>query len=265
MTKVSVSLPVYIFPSIDDLKRCISKIYREQFTVNSAQCNISPRFETEIPTSMFLSGKKYLLYVILYTQLNPHLIREKERKKDGRLIKRGRSRKCEDHGLSSGSCGGSMSLCCLPEPRLADERSRFFLQLDAHPGVIYSNYKSARLPRWDACNACLAVRGRSNASIIRDPRRPGSICTRESVRACHEPSCAYLSARVRAVWSLSGKSVLLIGLKGGFHCNNQFNIAEMATRKFIIAVRNALTSMLNRLNLSLPYATFSINMLKYLI
>lgn len=107
----------------------------------------------------------------------------------------------------------------LPPPRASScgREVAIFSQLDAHPGVIYSNYKSARLPRWDACNACLAIRGRSNASIICDLRWPGSICTRESVRACHEPSCAYLSARVRSVWSLSRRSVLLIGLKGGFH------------------------------------------------
>lgn len=92
-----------------------------------------------------------------------------------------------------------MSFYRLPEASSRGREVAIFSQLDAHPGMIYSNYKSARLPRRDACNACLAVRGRSNASIIHDPRWPGSICTRESVRACHEPSCAYISARVRSL------------------------------------------------------------------
>ena len=130
-------------------------------------------------------------------------------KKNRWLIKRGRSRKCEDRGTSSRSCRGSMSLyrlLYLSSSFVLRARGRdFFCNSTPTPGVIYSNYKSARLPRWDVCNACLAVRGRSNASIIRDPRRSGLICTRESVRACHEPSWAYLSVRVRSAWFLSGK------------------------------------------------------------
>lgn len=64
--------------------------------------------------------------------------------------------------------------------------------------VIYLYYKSARLPRRDACNACLCVRGRSNASIIHDPRRPSSICARESVSMCCELS-RKLSFRTRTI------------------------------------------------------------------
>lgn len=70
----------------------------------------------------------------------------------------------------------------IDEPPL-DPRSRvyevaIFSQLDAHPGVIYSDYKSARLPRWNRaqCLPLSPARGRSNASIIHDPRRLSSIC-----------------------------------------------------------------------------------------
>lgn len=72
--------------------------------------------------------------------------RRRERERNWRLIKRrGRSRKCEDRGISSGSCGGSMSLYRLPEPRLADERSRFFRNSTPTPGWFIRI-----INRWDS-------------------------------------------------------------------------------------------------------------------
>jgi len=49
MIRISVSLPAYIFPSVNDLKRCISKIYQEQFTLQLIQHNeiFLSQFETE--------------------------------------------------------------------------------------------------------------------------------------------------------------------------------------------------------------------------
>lgn len=122
--------------------------------------------------SIFLSEKRYLLLMILYTQLNPQAIRQRST-----INKTGGG----EGGRPIQEVRGSQHLVRimrridepLPPPRASSCRWEvaIFSQLDAHPGVIYSNYKSTRLPRWDACNACLTVRGRSNASIIHDPRR----------------------------------------------------------------------------------------------
>lgn len=163
--------------------------------------------------------------ILLHVQLNPRVIRKRKREKGGgeRLTinkaRRERSRKCEDRGISPESCGGSMSFYRLPEPHLADERSRFFRNSTPTPGwfIWIINRRDSHVET-RATPALPFVGGRTRQLYTTHAgwARFVHVKVLEHVTNLRAP----ISPHAYDPLDPYPKSVLLMELKGGFHWNN---------------------------------------------
>jgi len=145
-------------------------------------------------------------------------------KKNRWLIKRGRSRKCEDRGTSSRSCRGSMSLYRPPLSLRASFCGRevvtFFATRRPPRGwfIRIINRRDSHVETY-AMPALPFVGGRTRQLYATHAGRAWFVRVKvlEHVTNLREPIFPYAYDPLD---SYPEKSILLIELKGGFHCNN---------------------------------------------
>lgn len=202
-----VTSGIYIYPLQIIVNDAISIIYRRAMY---NYFNIIFLRNLKISHRYFLRGKKYPLFVDIITRPIKSPSNSKERKREGERLtinkaRRERSRKCEDRGISSESCGGSMSFYRLAEPHLADERSRFFRNSTPTPGwfIRIINRRDSHVET-RATPALPFVGGRTRQLYTTHAARARFVHVKvlEHVTNLRAP----IFLRVRSPWSLSEKS-----------------------------------------------------------